>query len=129
MSPRTNLSLAVLVLLAVITLFAAPGEAWAVDFETGIDWMGEDVHNELVTITLRTRAFLGGPILDQIKMQTEAADDEDFPVFTASFNPHSPAVIWEIEITPASLFPTNVINAGNINWQGNNQAGWFHLGE
>ncbi|MBM3328714.1 MAG: hypothetical protein FJY67_04455 [Calditrichaeota bacterium] len=30
MSPRTNLSLAALVLLAALTLFAAPSEAWAV---------------------------------------------------------------------------------------------------
>ncbi|MBM3330130.1 MAG: hypothetical protein FJY67_11785 [Calditrichaeota bacterium] len=41
MSPRTNLSLAVLVLLAVFTLFAAPSEAWAVtSFEIELDWNG-----------------------------------------------------------------------------------------
>ncbi|MBM3329066.1 MAG: hypothetical protein FJY67_06275 [Calditrichaeota bacterium] len=42
MNPRTNLSLAVLVLLAVFSLFAAPSEAWALDQEVNfsVQWQG-----------------------------------------------------------------------------------------
>ncbi|MBM3330125.1 MAG: hypothetical protein FJY67_11760 [Calditrichaeota bacterium] len=42
MSSRTNLSLAALALLAVFTLFAAPSEAWAVDFTVYVYEDGPD---------------------------------------------------------------------------------------
>ncbi|MBM3329815.1 MAG: hypothetical protein FJY67_10150 [Calditrichaeota bacterium] len=46
MSPRTNLSLAALALLAVFSLFAAPSEAWAqhphLDVTLTVNWLGQD---------------------------------------------------------------------------------------
>ncbi|MBM3329820.1 MAG: hypothetical protein FJY67_10175 [Calditrichaeota bacterium] len=121
MSLRTNLSLAALVLLAVITLFAAPSEALAqARFIGVIDWQAQgNMANESVTIVVRTYDQWD-VMVDEEEMEFIA--NQGFQsTWWADFTPSSSAVRWEAEIWPKSMFATDIIaGEGEINFEGDN---------
>jgi len=120
MSPRTNLSLAVLVLLAVFTLFATPGEAEAVLFRAPIDWLDEqNVADGSVTMVVRTYDQWG-VMLDEEEMFFENRNGV-ISRWGTEFVPNAAAVRWEVEIWPKSMFDTSIIVDGDdVNHQGDN---------
>ncbi|MBM3330036.1 MAG: hypothetical protein FJY67_11310 [Calditrichaeota bacterium] len=115
MSPRTNLSLAALVLLAALTLFAAPGEAWAQEvlFTAFVEGWIQNAGIELSVVTRDSQ----GNILDQVQM-----DDVWDGNFEIRFTPNSQATTWEVWATPASRFTDAVIeDLDAVNFTGANQ--------
>ncbi|MBM3329839.1 MAG: hypothetical protein FJY67_10270 [Calditrichaeota bacterium] len=116
MSPRTNLSLAALVLLAALTLFAAPGEAMAVPFSAIVN---DDDGDQGVSLTVITCDQFGA-ILDEVPMVLDdVIGNQAF--YEVDFAPDAASVTWEVVATPTTRFnPSTIQDGDNVNFQNPN---------
>jgi len=117
MSHRSIFATAQLVLLAVLTLFAAPSEAEATLFRAFVQNY-ED--NAGVTLTLITRDALGG-ILDEVPMVFIEVDQNDRATFEIDFACDAASVTWEVVATPLTRFnPSTIQDGDDVDFQNDN---------
>ncbi len=123
-----NLIVAVVIVTAL--LFSSSSAFCQVYFFAGIDWMGNDVENEAVTLTVVTMNGTGGEIYDEVEMVL--SEGGQFSVWKAYFLPDPLSATWKVELDtggePEPTFDFYILNDpddvdfGDDNWLDP----WFH---